>query len=124
MSAVCGEWGSGIPWKWIEILLKPQLITSLTLRLEYFLLYTTVPLSEHYLFSLSSLSSVSQLEELCSGEMLDTAEQEELLETQGESLSGKMKQPNSDNHSECSRSADAAHLHAAHLLVSAMEGER
>ncbi|XP_034457007.1 gasdermin-E-like [Hippoglossus hippoglossus] len=61
------------------------------------------------------------LEELCSGETLDTAEQEELLESQGKSLSGKMEQPNSDNHSECSHPADAAHLHAAHLLVSAME---
>ncbi|CAB1416171.1 unnamed protein product [Pleuronectes platessa] len=61
------------------------------------------------------------LEELCGGETLDTAEQEELLESQGKSLSCKMEQPNSDDHSGCSHSADAAHLHAAHLLVSAME---
>ncbi|XP_069372412.1 gasdermin-E-like [Paralichthys olivaceus] len=44
------------------------------------------------------------LEELCSGETLDTAEHEE-----------------QDNHSESGHSADAAHLNAAHLFVSAME---
>ena len=65
-----------------------------------------------------------QLEEQCSGETLDIAEQEELSESQRKPLSAILDQPSSGSNTNDSHSTNAAHLNAAHLLVSAMEGKR
>jgi len=55
---------------------------------------------------------------LCSGETLDIDKYEELSESQRKALSALL-----DNHAEDSQRDLPAHLDAAHLLVSAMEGE-
>ncbi|XP_039978153.1 gasdermin-E-like isoform X2 [Xiphias gladius] len=57
------------------------------------------------------------LEDLCSGEKLDIAKQEE----ERKPVSARLDRPSSGSHTERTQSAGAAHLIAAHLLVSAME---
>ncbi|XP_074469791.1 gasdermin-E-like [Sebastes fasciatus] len=61
------------------------------------------------------------LEQLCSGETVDMAEHEELLESQRKSLSAILDRPGTDSDAEDSQSGVPAHLNAAHLLISAME---
>lgn len=65
-----------------------------------------------------------QLEGLCSGETLDMAKQEELSESLVTSVSATLDLVDTDSLAESSQFGVPAHLNAAHLLVSAIEGER
>lgn len=78
------------------------------------------------LSSLPPLLLVSQLEDRCRGEALAAAEAEEPSVAQRKSVSAVLEllRPGPGGHGESDGRAAPAHLTAAHLLVSAIEGGR